>query len=164
MLDIKFVRENLEETKKSLAKRSNFKFDLEKVLKLEEDKRVLLARVEMLRAEQNKVSKEKGNISRAKEIKKILKCRICNKIIDEKQPRITEKSGINVESYSHINCQYLSLKNSIWSFKNDTQSTKQHIFDYEKRVKDNEAEILKLEQAKDTIAKTYPAEIIIEEL
>ena len=94
----------------------------------------------------------------------ILKCCICNKIIDEKQPKITEKSGVNIVTNSHINCHYKNIKNSIWSFKNDTQSIKQHIFDYEKRVKDNEAEILKLEQAKDTIAKTYPTEIMIEEL
>ncbi len=73
MLDIKYVRGNLEEVKKKLAKRSNFKFDLEKVLKLDEEKRSLQARIEMLRAEQNKVSKGKGNITRAKEIKTMLK-------------------------------------------------------------------------------------------
>jgi len=103
-------------------------------------------------------------IEQFKEIKKILKCRICNKIIDEKQPRITEKSGINVESYSHINCQYLSLKNSIFSFKTDIQNVKKYIFDYEQRVKVNESEIAKFERAKELLAKTYPTEIIIEEL
>ena len=73
MLDIKYVRENLEEVKKKLAKRSNFNFDLEKVLKLDEEKRSLMARIEMLRAEQNKVSAKDGDITRAKEIKTMLK-------------------------------------------------------------------------------------------
>lgn len=83
MLDIKYVRENLAGIKKALAKKSQFKFDLEKVLKLDEEKRTLQARIEMLRAEQNKVSKKKsakrgpavagGDIARAKEIKKMLK-------------------------------------------------------------------------------------------
>ena len=73
MLDIKYVRENLKEVKKALGKKSQFKFDLEKVLELDEERRGLMARVEMLRAEQNKVSKVKGDITRAKEIKKMLK-------------------------------------------------------------------------------------------
>ncbi len=73
MLDIKYVRENLAEVKRKLAKRTNFKFDLEKVLKLDEERRSLLARVEMLRAEQKKASAQKGNITRAKEIKEMLR-------------------------------------------------------------------------------------------
>lgn len=73
MFDIKFVRENLRKVKKKIATKCQFKCDVDKVLKLDEEKRVLMGRVEMLRAEQNKVSKSKGDITRAKEIKKMLK-------------------------------------------------------------------------------------------
>ena len=73
MLDIKFVRENLEEVRKKIATKSQFKCDVDKVLKLDEEKRSLQGRIEMLRAEQNKVSKDRGNITRGKEIKKMIK-------------------------------------------------------------------------------------------
>lgn len=77
MLDIKYVRENLEEVKKKFATKSQFECDVDKVLKLDEEKRTLLARVEMLRAEQNKVSNPpaggKGDINRGKEIKEMIK-------------------------------------------------------------------------------------------
>ncbi|MBM2820339.1 MAG: serS [Candidatus Berkelbacteria bacterium] len=94
MLDIKYVRENLAEVKKKIATKCQFKCEVDKVLKLDEEKRVLMGRVEMLRAEANKVSKQKGrrpdavhriglcpeegsapegDIARAKEIKKMLK-------------------------------------------------------------------------------------------
>ncbi len=73
MLDIKYVRENLESVKKKLATKCQFKCDVDKVLKLDEEKRTMMGRVEMLRAEQNKVSKKDGDLSRAKEIKRMLK-------------------------------------------------------------------------------------------
>lgn len=73
MLDIKFVRENLEEVKQKIATKAQFKFDLEKVLTLDEEKRSLQARIEMLRAEQKKASGKDGDIARAKEIKQMIK-------------------------------------------------------------------------------------------
>ena len=77
MLDIKYVRENLEEVKKKIATKCQFKCDVDKVLKLDEERRGLMARTEMLRAEQNKMAKEGKSASRrtdrAVEIKKMLK-------------------------------------------------------------------------------------------
>jgi len=72
MLDIKYIRENLEEVKSAIAKRG-VNIDWEKLLKLDEDRRGLEGRIELLRAEQNKVSKEKGDMTHAKEIKAMLK-------------------------------------------------------------------------------------------
>lgn len=73
MLDIKYVRENLDEVKKKIAIKCQFKCDVDKILQLDEERRALMARVEMLRAEQNKISKKKGDIARARDIKKMLK-------------------------------------------------------------------------------------------
>jgi len=70
MLDIKFVRENLDKVKASLEKREA-KVDLDELLKLDDAKRDAQARVETLRAEQNKLGKE--DIEKAKEIKQMLK-------------------------------------------------------------------------------------------
>ena len=52
MLNIKFIRENLEEVKKALAKKHT-KFDLDKLLKLDDERKGLLGRVEELRAKRN---------------------------------------------------------------------------------------------------------------
>ena len=56
MIDIKFVRENLEEVKKNVAKRGKH-FDFDNLLKLDEERKSLQARIEMLRSEQNKLAK-----------------------------------------------------------------------------------------------------------
>ena len=50
MLDIKYIRENLEKVKKALEKKHTT-FDLEGLLKLDDSRRDLQKRVEMLRAE-----------------------------------------------------------------------------------------------------------------
>lgn len=73
MLDIKYVRENLDEVKKKIATKCQFKCDVDKILKLDEERRSLMARIEMLRAEQNKMAKEGKRSERAVEIKKMLK-------------------------------------------------------------------------------------------
>lgn len=72
MLDIKYVRENLTEVKKALEKR-NANVDLEKILKLDDERRDILKRLEMLRAEQNELAAKKEKSDRAVEIKRILK-------------------------------------------------------------------------------------------
>lgn len=73
MLDIKYVRENLENVKKKLTTKCQFKCDVDKVLKLDEERRGLMARIEMLRAEQNKMAREGKRSERAVEIKKMIK-------------------------------------------------------------------------------------------
>jgi len=59
MLDIKFIRENKELVKENIVKRQ-MNFDVGKLLLLDEERRVLLQEVEVLRAEQNKASEEIG--------------------------------------------------------------------------------------------------------
>ncbi len=76
MVNIKYVRENLEEVKKSLAKRHT-NVDLEKVIKLDEEKKDLQNRIETLRAEANQLAKEGKSADRrtdkAVEVKQMLK-------------------------------------------------------------------------------------------
>ena len=76
MLDIKFVRENLVKVKKALAKRQT-NFDLEKVVKLDDERRALQNRVETLRAQQNQLAKEGKSAGRrtdeAVKVKQMLK-------------------------------------------------------------------------------------------
>ena len=57
MLDIKRIRMNPEEVKEALGKRHG-EFAIDEVLKLDEEKRELLVKVEEMKAEQNRVSKE----------------------------------------------------------------------------------------------------------
>ncbi len=56
MLDIKLLRNNFEEVEKALANR-NEEFDLSQFKTLDDNRRNLLSEVEVLKAEQNKVSK-----------------------------------------------------------------------------------------------------------
>jgi len=72
MLDIKYVRENLEEVKKAIAKRGA-QIDWEKLLELDEEKKSLQNRIETLRAEQNKLAKEGQKTDKAVEIKQMIK-------------------------------------------------------------------------------------------
>ncbi|MCX6806625.1 MAG: serine--tRNA ligase [Candidatus Berkelbacteria bacterium] len=66
MLDINYLRENLKEVEKALAKKHT-KFDLEKLLKLDDKRRDLRQRIEDLRALQNKLAKEGKSASRRTE-------------------------------------------------------------------------------------------------
>lgn len=72
MLDLKFIRENLDETKKALAKKGKV-YDLEKIIKLDDARRDIQTRVETLQAEANKLSKQGERSDRAVKIKQILK-------------------------------------------------------------------------------------------
>ncbi len=55
MLDINFIREHLAEVKKSTAEKG-YKTDIEAVLKLDDDRRATLQKVETLRAERNAIA------------------------------------------------------------------------------------------------------------
>ena len=59
MLDMKFIRDHVEEVKKNLEKRYN-PFDLDPVLALDEKRRALLAETEALKKERNAASREIG--------------------------------------------------------------------------------------------------------
>jgi seryl-tRNA synthetase len=65
MLDIKFIRENVEIVKDAI-KNKNEKVDLDKILIMDKKKRKLQFNYDNLRAEQNKVSKEIPELKKAK--------------------------------------------------------------------------------------------------
>ncbi len=63
MLDIKFVRNNIEKVKKALENRNNDTKILDELIKLDEEKRNIMQKVQELRAERNSISK---NIAKLK--------------------------------------------------------------------------------------------------
>lgn len=70
MLDIKFIRENLEDVKKGV-KDKGVKVDIDKIVKLDKERRKMIQEVEELKAEKNKMgAKDK---KKAKEIKDKIK-------------------------------------------------------------------------------------------
>jgi len=76
MLDINFIRENVEKVKKA-CKDKNVQISVELVLDLDREKRALMTEMETLKAEQNKISRggkdNLGLIEQAKEIKAKIK-------------------------------------------------------------------------------------------
>jgi len=74
MLDIKYVRNNIEEVKKALEKRNNDTKILDELIELDEKRRRIMQKVQELRAERNNISKNiaklksEGNHEEADEI------------------------------------------------------------------------------------------------
>ncbi len=72
MLDIKFIRNNPDKVKKGCQKKQ-VKVDIDRILKLDEEKRECQRRLENLRAEQNKLSQQPttdvSKLKKAKELK-----------------------------------------------------------------------------------------------
>ncbi len=66
MLDLKFIRENPELVKSGIAKKNDHS-DISRVLKLDQDRRDLIAQVERLKAERNSVSGEVAKKKKAGE-------------------------------------------------------------------------------------------------
>jgi seryl-tRNA synthetase len=62
MLDINFIRENLEIVKMG-AKKKHIEIDLDKLVEVDDKRRELLQKFEEKKAEQNKISKEIGQAS-----------------------------------------------------------------------------------------------------
>ncbi|OGG03859.1 serine--tRNA ligase [Candidatus Gottesmanbacteria bacterium RBG_16_37_8] len=81
MLDIKFIRENLEKVKKA-ATDKNRKVDFDKLLTLDEERRKLITEVEKVRAERNKISVQRTENREQRDKGKKLKEQI--KILEEK--------------------------------------------------------------------------------
>lgn len=57
MIDLKLLSENTEQFKKALAKK-HFKGDIDAILKMDEERRALIASTDELKAEQNRLAKE----------------------------------------------------------------------------------------------------------
>ncbi|MEM7125245.1 MAG: serine--tRNA ligase [Chloroflexota bacterium] len=68
MLDIKWMRENREELAKAMELLNDAEAPWERALELDEARRDVLGRVEILRAERNSGSKEIGNLFKAKKV------------------------------------------------------------------------------------------------
>ena len=108
MLDIKFIRENVEVVKASLKNR-NLKLDLDILLKLDDSRRQIMAELEGLRAEKNKANDE---ISRLLKGKKDAKDRIASMkqisdrsaVLEDKLRQITpelEKILVTIPNVPH---------------------------------------------------------------
>ena len=67
MLDIKKVRANFDEVKEKLSKRGEDFTDFDKFGGLDEKRRELIAKAEVLKAERNKVSQQIAEMKRNKE-------------------------------------------------------------------------------------------------
>lgn len=70
MLDINYIRENLEKVKKSVQARKS-DVDLEQILKLDDERRTLIIKVEDLRAKRNQAAKTR-NIEAGRQVKEEL--------------------------------------------------------------------------------------------
>ena len=75
MLDIKFIRENPKIVKEA-AKNKNRKVDIDRLLKVDEERRRLIGESENLRAERNKLAKEAQKDAAAREKGRALKEKI----------------------------------------------------------------------------------------
>ena len=62
MLDIKFIRENINRVKKSIKDRG-MDVDIEKLLKIDEKRRAQIQKVEELRSKHNKITKDVSKLS-----------------------------------------------------------------------------------------------------
>ncbi|MCX6797711.1 MAG: hypothetical protein NTX66_00630 [Candidatus Falkowbacteria bacterium] len=72
MLDLKYIRSNLAEVKSGLLKRiPATDFDLEKLLGLDDERKTIIQKVEVLKAERNKNSKTKPTPTIIKKMKSL---------------------------------------------------------------------------------------------
>ena len=82
MLDVKFIRENLELVEKS-AKEKGYKIDIRKVLELDDKRKAELVEVEELRRKRNEIAaKMKGSNATSRAL--ITRCSVKNIIYDLK--------------------------------------------------------------------------------
>lgn len=72
MLDIKFIRENLELVKEAVKNRQS-KVNVDELIKKDDERKSIQTRIEMLKAEANKIAKEGQKSERGGEIKQMLK-------------------------------------------------------------------------------------------
>lgn len=97
MLDIKFIRENLEELKE-VAKNKNIELDFDKLLKLDEQRRELMQKIEEFRTQKNKVSKEIPKMSDEERTKALTEM----KDVDEQQNQLEEQIKPIKEEYDQM--------------------------------------------------------------
>jgi len=89
MLDIKFIRENLDLVKQSLKNR-NSKLDLDVLIKLDDERRTVLSKLEDLRAQRNKANDEIGALLKNKKDakEKINSMKVISQEIDQLDDKV----------------------------------------------------------------------------
>ncbi|MBU0709555.1 MAG: serine--tRNA ligase [Candidatus Omnitrophica bacterium] len=94
MLDIKFIRENLDLVKKSLKNRGS-KIDLDSLIKIDDSRRKSLSEIEALRAERNKANDEiSGLLQEKKDAKgKIASMKTISEKINKLENQLKEFNG-----------------------------------------------------------------------
>jgi len=95
MLDIKFIKENPEIVKAALTNK-NEKADIDKLLELEEQRKKTLFDFEQLRAEQNRISKEIGQLKKEKKDASAL-MESMHSVADEVKELSTKSSALSNE-------------------------------------------------------------------
>lgn len=108
MLDIKFVRDNMEIVQQALINRKN-NLSLDEFLTLEKERRVLLSEVEALKNNRNTVSQEISRLKRAKENadELVLQMRLVGDQITELDAKVKDVEGalqniiINIPNMLH---------------------------------------------------------------
>ena len=126
MLDIKYIRENLEEVKKALGKKHT-QFDLEKVLKLDGEKRKLETRLVILLTRQNELARQQKKTEEAVEIKRMIK---------DLLPQLNETEEAYLEEASKIhNIPHESVPSKDEGNKVEKEQGEIPKFDF--KVKDN---------------------------
>jgi seryl-tRNA synthetase len=89
VLDVKAIRENPEHARKALARRGMAE-SIDELLELDERRRELTARVEQLRAEQNRASKAIGKAQADERTKLIEEVSKVSSAIDRLEPELEE--------------------------------------------------------------------------
>ncbi len=89
MLDIKFIRENKDLIQMG-AKKKHIKFDVEELLKADDERKVLLSEVEEMKAEQNVVSRQIANVPAEQRDAKISQMQILKNSLQEKEKGLKE--------------------------------------------------------------------------
>ena len=89
MLDVKAIRENPEHARKALARRGMGE-SIDELLELDEHRREMTARVEQLRAEQNRASKAIGKAQAEERTKLIEEVSKVSAAIDQLEPELEE--------------------------------------------------------------------------
>jgi seryl-tRNA synthetase len=105
MLDIKFIRENPEKIKEACKKRQ-VKVDVDRLLKIDEERRESLKKIEEIRAQKNKATKTIPGLKDRKEKKRII-----SKMqkLDKKSDKLEEALKKLDEEFEKLICQIPNL-------------------------------------------------------
>lgn len=93
MLDINIIRKDKERVRAEVSKRGGQPGLVDSVIELDQEKRNLLQKVEELRAEQNKVSKEIPALEGSEKQQKLIEMKAVSNRLKELEPKLKEKEA-----------------------------------------------------------------------